>query len=168
MTLQHVVDGATGNVVTETNSPKMSHLGLWKDTEINVLVPYGYTSAPGYTVFSIAHPQAELGSGGAHRFKIVFSLSDDDLPDSTATNATFQLYVGTNGDTSDEFVGVFYHSARYSSPLEPDYVYYTPSTAIGLTTKLTASAYHQDADPSYTFRVIRYMISDATRTQDIE
>jgi len=159
VTLQHVVDGATGNVVTETNSPRMLHLG-----EFSVGTSGTYIDAhswPGDTFFSIAHPQKELGSSAEHRLVLTFVFDG-----AGSTDGEFRLYVGTSGDTSDELV---YTSDEISiaTTYTPHVMVatYTPSAPIGLTTKLTGVARRTDAND---FWVRSYVVCGATRTQDIE
>ena len=166
VTLQHVVDGATGNVVTETNSPKMLHLGaFWVWTSDG-----GYQSGtlidahswPGDTFFSIAHPQRELGSSAEHRVTLTVDVNGI----GGSTDGKLRLYVGTSGDTSDEVVCTSDEFSITDTTVTHVIVMtYTPSAPIGLTTKLTGVARHTGA---FNFTVHSYVVSGATRTQDAE
>ena len=86
--------------------------------------------------------------------------------DGGTTDGEFRLYVGTSGDTSDELV---YTSDEIwianSNMPNVMVVTYTPSAPIGLTTKLTGVARRTDGND---FTVHSYVVSGATRTQDVE
>jgi hypothetical protein len=171
VTLQHVVDGATGNIVTETNSPRMSYLGdpqhdpsgAWEGSAGS---PNTFIDQDWHTFFSIAHPQKELGSSVEHRVTLTVVVNGI----GGSTDGKFRLYVGTSGDTSDEVV---YTSDEVSIPdasgTHVIVMTYTPSAPIGLTTKLTGAAQRTawGVGPA-DFTVLSYVVSGATRTQDIE
>ncbi len=169
VTLQHVVDGATGNVVTETNSPRMSYLGDPQHDpsgEVSAGSPNTFIDQDWHTFFSIAHPQKELGSSAEHRVTLTVDVGGI----GGSTDGKLRLYVGTSGDTSDEVVCT---SDEFSVPATSGthviVMTYTPSAPIGLTTKLTGAARRTDMEgwPD-DFTVLSYVVSGATRTQDVE
>jgi len=166
VTLQHVVDGASGNVVTDTNTPKMSHSGVFSSGSPGT----SHTNASTYTTsFSVAHPQRELGSSAEHKLTLLLGVAGD------GGIAKFRIYVGTNGSTSDQviytsddiaFWGQDGSGTDFSPVLGPFVVTYTPSPAIGLTTKLTVAGINPGSWQGWALS--SYTISFATRTQDAE